>query len=172
MIYATYQPQSSLSRFIEFFWMREGDNLSVVQTRLLPMGTMELVIDLHEDRIPLFDRQSRIQCGSTNGAMICGTHSENFIIRDANKIFVMGVHFKPGGGAAFFELPAGELYNERISLDEVWKTRAIELRDRLLKESTPKKSFWDIGTIFDADVATDPLSSCCQLCIAAVSAIC
>lgn len=142
MIYKTYQPRSTLSQFIEFFWMREGDNLSVVQTRLLPMGTMELVINLHEDRIPLFDRQSRIQLGSTNGVMLCGTHSENFIIRDADKISVMGVHFKPGGGAAFFELPAGELYNERISLDELWKTRASELRDRLAQESTPEARFW------------------------------
>lgn len=149
MIYETYQPQSPLSQFIEFFWMKEGDNLSVVQTRLLPMGTMELVIDLHEDRIPLFDRQSRLQCGSANGAMICGAHSENFVIRDADTISVMGVHFKPGGGA-FFELPAGELYNERISLDEVWKTRASELREqlllcqgqRLLQESISKRRFW------------------------------
>lgn len=59
--------------------MREGDDLSAVQTRLLPMGTMELVINLNEDSIPLFDRQSRIQQGSTNGIMLCGTHSENFI---------------------------------------------------------------------------------------------
>ncbi|MBF2074573.1 MAG: AraC family transcriptional regulator [Synechococcales cyanobacterium C42_A2020_086] len=121
--------------------MREGDNLSAVQTRLLPMGTMELVINLDEDRIPLFDRHSRIECGSTNGAMICGTHSENFIIRDANKISVIGVHFKPGGGGAFFELPAGELYNERISVNEIWKTRAAELRDRLAQESAPETRF-------------------------------
>jgi AraC-like DNA-binding protein len=141
MIYQTYYPKSPLSRFIEFFWMREGDNLSAVQTRLLPMGTMELVINLDEDRIPLFDRHSRIECGSTNGAMICGTHSENFIIRDANKISVIGVHFKPGGGGAFFELPAGELYNERISVNEIWKTRAAELRDRLAQESAPETRF-------------------------------
>ncbi len=82
-----------------------------------------------------------MQCGSTNGTMICGTHSENFIIRDANKISVMGVHFKPGG-AAFLELPARELYNERISLDELWKTHATELRDRLVQESTPEARFW------------------------------
>jgi AraC-like DNA-binding protein len=122
--------------------MKEGDNSSVVQTRLLPMGTMELVINLDEDRIPLFDRHSRIQCGSTNGTMICGTHSENFIIRDAGKISVIGVHFKPGGGGAFFELPAGELYNERISVNEIWKTRAVELRDRLVQESAPETRFW------------------------------
>lgn len=75
MIYQTYIPPSPLSQFIEFFWLREGEHLSVAQTRLLPMGTMELVINLREDSIPLFDRY-RVQCGSTNGTMLCGTHSE------------------------------------------------------------------------------------------------
>jgi hypothetical protein len=91
---------------------------------------MELVINLHEDQFPLFDRQSRVQRGSVNGTMLCGTHSENFIIRDDRKMSVMGVHFRPGGGAVFFDLPAGELYNEMIALDELWKSRAAELRDR------------------------------------------
>ncbi len=135
MIYQTYIPQSLLSQFIEFFWMREGEHLSAVQTRLLPMGTMELVINLHEDSIPLFDRQSRVQRGSTNGAMLCGTHSENFIVHVDRKISVMGVHFRPGGGTAFFGLPAGELHNENISLDKLWQGHAAELRDRLLKTS-------------------------------------
>ncbi|BAS60058.1 Transcriptional regulator2C AraC family (plasmid) [Leptolyngbya boryana IAM M-101] len=122
--------------------MREGNDLSVVQTRLLPMGTMELVINLNEDSIPLFDRQSRRQQGSTNGIMLCGTHSENFIIRDAHQISIMGVHFKVGGGAAFFELPAGELYNERISLNEIWKTQASELRECLLQHFSPEHRFY------------------------------
>ncbi|MDZ7962557.1 MAG: DUF6597 domain-containing transcriptional factor [Aulosira sp. DedQUE10] len=128
MIYQTYLPQSLLSQFIEFFWMREGEHLSAVQTRLLPMGMMELVINLHEDSIPLFDRQSRVQCGSTNGTMLCGTHSENFIAQVDRKISVMGVHFRPGGGTAFFRLPAGELHNENISLDELWQGHAAQLR--------------------------------------------
>jgi AraC-like DNA-binding protein len=134
MIYKTYQPQSPLSQFVEFFWMREGDNLSVVQTRLLPMGTMELVINLHQDRIPLFERQSRVQCGSTNGTMLCGTHSENFIAQVDLTLSVMGVHLRPGGGTAFFGRPAGELHNQTISLDELWQGHAAELRDRLLEE--------------------------------------
>ncbi len=72
IIYQTYTPPLPLSRFIEFFWIKEGNNSSTVQTRLLPMGTMELVINLHEDQFPLFDRQSRVQRGSVNGTMLCG----------------------------------------------------------------------------------------------------
>jgi AraC-like DNA-binding protein len=134
MIYQTYVPQSLLSQFIEFFWLREGEHSSAVQTRLLPMGTIELVINLHEDSIPLFNRQSRVQCGSTNGIMLCGPHSENFIVQVDRQISVMGIHFRPGGGTAFFKLPASELHNETISLDQLWQGHAAELRDRLLEK--------------------------------------
>jgi AraC-like DNA-binding protein len=136
MIYQTYQPRSPLSQLIEVLWMREGDNLPQTQSCLLPIGSMELVINLHEDSIPLFDRESRSQIGSTNGLMLCGVHSQGFIINNDSKISVMGVHFKPGGSTPFFKLPAGELHNQRISLAEIWHSRATELRDRLLAAST------------------------------------
>ena len=97
---------------------------------------MELVINLHDDRIPLFDPHSRSQIGSTNGAMLCGAHSQGFIINNDRQIAMMGVHFKPGGSAPLFALPAGELHNQRISLDEIWHSRATELRDRLLAAPT------------------------------------
>jgi len=38
------------------------------------------------------------------------------------------VHFKPGGSAAFFPLPAGELHNQIISLNELWHGRAAATR--------------------------------------------
>ena len=137
----TYRPRSPLSQFVEFFWFREGDHLTQSQSRLLPIGSMELVINLHEDRIPLFDRQSRAECGSTNGTMICGIHSEGFIIRIDSKISVIGVHFKPGSSPAFLALPARELSNQRIGLDELWQGRAAELRDRLIEAPTIESRF-------------------------------
>ncbi len=136
MIYQTYQPLSPLSQFVDFFWSREGDNLPQWQSRLLPIGSVELVFNLCEDRIPLFDRHSWRECGSTSGMRICGTHSEGYIIHNNSKLSIVGVHFKPGGSAAFFSLPAGELHNKIISLDELWQGRAVELRERLLAAST------------------------------------
>ncbi|MBD3886080.1 AraC family transcriptional regulator [Phormidium tenue FACHB-886] len=136
MIYQTYQPRSPLSQFVEFLWVREGDSLLQSQSCLLPTGSMELVINLHEDRIPLFDRHTRAERGCTNGTRICGAHSEGFIISNDRKTFFMGVHFKLGGSAAFFTLPAGELHNHITSLEDLWKGHAAELRDRLLEAPT------------------------------------
>ncbi|MBD2100415.1 helix-turn-helix domain-containing protein [Leptolyngbya sp. FACHB-261] len=150
MIYRTYQPRLArsttlkelpLSRFVEFLWIREGDNLPEAQSRLLPIGSMELVINLHEDRIPLFDPHTQAERGSTNGTRICGAHSEGFIINNERRVSAMGVHFKPGGHAAFFTLPAGELHNQIVSLEELWKSRATELRERLLEAPSLETRF-------------------------------
>ncbi len=102
---------------------------------------MELVINLHEDRIPLFDPHSRVERGSTNGMRICGVHSEGFIINNEQKVSSVGAHFKPDGQAAFLSLPAGELHNQIISLDELWKGHAAELRDDLIEAPTAEKRF-------------------------------
>lgn len=133
MLYQTYQPRSPLSQFVEFLWVREGSSLLKSRSRLLPTGSVELVINLHEDKIPLFDRRTQAHRGDANGATVCGAHSEGFIISNDQKVSFMGVHFKPGGGAAFFIPPAGELHNQIVSLETLWSSSALELRDRLLK---------------------------------------
>lgn len=53
----------------------------------------------------------------------------------------MGVHFKPGGSASFLGMPARELYNQRVGLDELWQGRASELRDCLIEAPTPESRF-------------------------------
>jgi hypothetical protein len=71
MIYHTYIPRSPLSQFVAFFWSSEGDDLPQVQVRLLPIGSMEIVINLREDSITLYERHSRAQRGSTSGSRLC-----------------------------------------------------------------------------------------------------
>ncbi len=56
MIYHTYLPRSPLLHFVAFLWSSEGDNLPKAQVRLLPIGSMELVINLRSDAIALFDQ--------------------------------------------------------------------------------------------------------------------
>ncbi|MGJ3245176.1 MAG: DUF6597 domain-containing transcriptional factor [Elainellaceae cyanobacterium] len=141
MIYQTYRPRSPLSQFVEFLWYWEGDSFPQSQSCILPIGSVELVIDLNEDNIPLFELSSQVQCGSTKGARICGVHSKGFIITKNQNCSVLGVHFKPGGSAAFFAIPTRELHNQIISLEELWNEDARELRDRLQSRSTIETRF-------------------------------
>lgn len=130
MIYKTYRPCLPLSQLIEFLWYWEEENATESQSCILPLGSVEWVIDLHEDNLPIFDLYSQTQCGSTKGARLCGVHSQGFIIARHQKCSVMGVHFKPGGSAAFLPMPVKELQNQILSLEDLWQD-AGELRERL-----------------------------------------
>ncbi|MCI0691871.1 hypothetical protein L0337_07665 [candidate division KSB1 bacterium] len=71
MIISTYIPQPPLSDFVEVFWLYEGFT-QPVKERALPTGTVELVINLRDDRLQVFDRRNADH--SFPGAMICGPH--------------------------------------------------------------------------------------------------
>jgi AraC-like DNA-binding protein len=122
-----YVPQPPLSDYIQLFWLSEEYTQPHPQERLLPTGTMTLVILLDGD-----DRQG---CG------ISGARS-TFSLLDTSRPFTMiGVAFKPGGGFPFISLPAGELHNLHVPLDAVWGRHADTLRDRLLDARTPRARF-------------------------------
>ena len=53
----------------------------------------------------------------------------------------MGVRFKPGGAFPFLDLPAGELHNTHVPLEELWGSRADALHGRLLEARTPTAMF-------------------------------
>jgi AraC-like DNA-binding protein len=136
-----YIPRPPLSNFVDLFWLYEGYSQPHDKERLLPDGSMELVVNLNEDEARVYDRQNSNQFQATRGALLVGVQSEFFVIDTAQQRSVIGVHFKPGGAFPFFNLPAGEFHNQHLSLELLWGTGARELRDRLLEASTPEKKF-------------------------------
>jgi AraC-like DNA-binding protein len=143
MFFRTHRPGPPLSDFVELFWLYEGYAPSHAHSkeRLLPTGTMELVINLREDRVRVYDRQDTDRFETFRGAVICGTQSEFFVIDTAEQEAVIGVHFRPGGAFPFLHLTAGELLNAHASLESLWGNRAVDLRDRLLEVRTPEARF-------------------------------
>ncbi len=109
--------------------------------QLLPIGSIELVINLNSDTIPLFDRTSRERCGSTSSMRLCGIHSQSLIIDSHSQISVMGVRFQASGSVPFFPIPPRELHNQVISLGELWNFHAEKLRENLLQAQTIKTRF-------------------------------
>lgn len=141
MSYHTYIPAPPLSEFVDLFWSYEGHEQPHPRERLLPTGTVELVIDLREEELRIYEGQNPGRSESFRTAVICGAHSEPFVIDTAGQKQVVGVHFKPGGAFPFLGLPATELRNAHVSLEALWGERAVELRDRLLEAGTPEAGF-------------------------------
>src|SRR5215471_20317862 len=145
MLLRTYTPRPPLSDFVQLLWLYDGYKRLHDQPkeRLLPDGSMELVINLRgdDDRMRVYDRRDTDRYQSFRGALLCGVHSNYFVIDSAEETSVIGVHFKPGGGFPFFCMPADELHNVHVGLDTLWGSAAIDLRDQLLEARSPENQF-------------------------------
>jgi AraC-like DNA-binding protein len=141
MISRTYIPPPPLSEFVALFWLYEGFVAPHAKERVLPTGTIELVINLRDDTLRVYDRHNHSQFQSFHGSLLCGAHSEFFVIDTACQAAIMGVHFKPGGAFPFLQLPACELHDAHVSLDMLWGAKANDLREQLLDAKAPETRF-------------------------------
>jgi len=132
-------PAPPLSDFVAKIWLAEGDPAPHARERILPHGTLDLVINLWEDDIRVYDREDPSRCRRSRGAVLCGAHSEYFVIDTAEQRSCMGVCFKPGGAFPFFRMPVSELRDQHVPLDLLWGSRGVELRDRLLEAPSPEE---------------------------------
>jgi AraC-like DNA-binding protein len=141
MQYLRHVPRPPLARFIEFFWLYQGDALPHAMERVLPSATVEFIVDLSDDGLRLRDRRDTGRTRSFAGALIVGPQAEFFVIDTSRPRAIMGVHFKPGGAFPFFRLPMDELVNTHVPLDALWGGKAEELRHRLLDAEAPAEKF-------------------------------
>ena len=142
MLYVTHLPEPPLNQFVELFWFYDGfPSRTHKKERLMPDGSVELVINLNENETRIYDRENLEKCERLPGTVLCGPHSSFFVIDTAEQDSVMGIHFKPGGAFPFFKLPADELQNQHVSLEDLWGAEAALLRERLLQAPTPEMKF-------------------------------
>ncbi len=141
MLYLSYTPRAPLNEFVERFWLVSGAE-SPRKERILPSGTVECVINLHDDRVQI-DRT--VQCArarSFSGAVVSGTYSGAFIIDAMQHAAMIGVHFRPGGAFVVLGVPSAEFANAHVDLAALWGDAAArELRERLCAAATHRRRF-------------------------------
>lgn len=141
MIYLSHIPAPPLSDFIHAFWMTEGWVLPHAFERVMPDGDMGIVFNLYEDRTRDYDPRDLRKFQSWSGSLVCGAGLKPTIVDAAELRDTMGVHFKAGGAFPFFDLPAGELRDVSVGLEELWGVEGRCLRERLLEAPTPARKF-------------------------------
>lgn len=157
MLYRTYMPKPPLSEFVELFWFYDGfPQRQHKKERLMPDGSVEMVISLVEDETRVYDRDDPEKCYRLPGSIVCGPHSNFFIIDTEEQASCLGIHFKPGGAYPFFKVPVDELHNLHVGLDDLWGADAGLLREQLLAVPTPEAKFQVLETCLLAH-ASDPL---------------
>lgn len=134
-------PALPLSNFVESFWLYEDCAPPLGLERILPTGSLSLVINLREDSIRNYDRRDPSRFESLGGSLMVGAHSEYMVIDTACQAAVMGISFKPGGAFPFLKMPASELRDLHVPLDTLWQADGANLRTHLLEAATPDAKF-------------------------------
>ena len=140
MIFRSYIPAAPLSDFVALFWLYEGYVQPHARERVLPDGSVELVVSLVEVESRVYDGEPTSGRTFRNGVM-AGARSESLVIDTASQASVMGVHFKPGGAYPFLPMPTSELHNAVVALDDLWGATAASLREHLLEATTTDAKF-------------------------------
>jgi AraC-like DNA-binding protein len=130
MRYVTRRPAAPLSDFVEYFWSL-ADAPPHVRERVMPNGTVELVVNLDQDEFQIYGADASAQTRRFPGAMVSGCYGQSFGIDTRNHAAILGVHFRPGGAAGLVGAPPGELCDLHVALEDLWGDRAVDLRDRL-----------------------------------------
>ncbi len=134
-------PPPPLSSFIEYIWLQEGAAPPHALERVVPTGTTELVIALHETPLRMARERTDGVLEHVGSAVLCGTQSSPFVIDTRPQSLLVGVHFRPGGAFPFFAPPAGELRDARLGLDDLWGGAAAILHERLVAAPTAAARF-------------------------------
>lgn len=131
----THVPGPPLSQFVAYlWWMRDVPDHTA--ERIVPSGTLELVVSLHEDEIAIY-QPATLQRERHSGAVVSGAYHRYFIADTRAHASIVGVHFRPGGAGPVLGVPPGELADRHVDLACLWGRAAGELRDRLCACATP-----------------------------------
>jgi AraC-like DNA-binding protein len=140
MLFRSHIPSPPLSEFVDRFWFC-SDNPPHARERILPSGTVELVINLVDDEIRIDATSSTDRCRRFSGAVVSGPYSQFFSIDPRQHAAIIGVHFKPGGAFPILGLPIDDLTDTHVDLESLWGRFAFELRERLCEATTPLQRF-------------------------------
>ena len=133
------KPKPPLSKFVDSFWLYEGNTTQHKTERILPTGTLELVINLRRNELCFYDAERPGNCSRFSGAIVSGAHARG--LTPTEETSIIGVHFKAGGAFPFLGLPACDLADTHVDLETLWGSSAGRLRERLSEAKTSAERF-------------------------------
>ncbi|HKU38074.1 MAG TPA: helix-turn-helix transcriptional regulator [Polyangiales bacterium] len=124
----THTPGPPLARHVEYLWHLR-DVPGHAAERVLPSGTLELVINLAQDAFHVHTAAGSRQL---RGAIVSGVYTRFFSIDTRDHADVLGVHFRPGGAWPVLGVAPGALADQHCELEDLWgRTNVRRLREQL-----------------------------------------
>ena len=147
MVYIERLPHPALAPHIKLFWYARSPLAAHGLERVLPTGTMQVVISLARDY--LTDCSDFLEHGCQNAAMtrrspaalMIGMRSRYDLIDRFDMQELIGVIFRPGGSMAFFPVNSHAFANTETALEDVWGRGAETLRERMRVATSAAQKF-------------------------------
>ena len=154
-LFQSYRPGPPLSEFVDCFWTAVNAQASRKE-RILPSATFELVVNLRDDEVRIYDPARLEPFRRFSGAVLSGTYSRAFACDAMQHASMFGVHFKPGRAFPFLGVRASDLADTHVDLADVWGRSALELREELCTAKTPVQRFNVMERILTARLERAP----------------
>jgi AraC-like DNA-binding protein len=150
-----YNPPPPLSERVDFFWLIDGGQVPRKE-RILPSGTTELVMNLHDDEVRIHDSMQLEKYTRLSGAVVSGPYSRVFVCDAIQHRSMLGVHFRPGGAFAFLGAAANDLADTHVNLEDLWGRFARDLREQVCAAKTPWRRFQIVERALIARLGRSP----------------
>jgi AraC-like DNA-binding protein len=137
-MYWCQRPSGPLQAYVECLWHGERGALPHTRERCLPTGCADIVIPLLQDHVVRYDSETDTQARRLRGAVVQGPFDRFGVRGTEGASVVVGIHFTPGGAAAFFGGALPTLRNRTELLEDLWGPSARELRERLQAAASPQ----------------------------------
>jgi len=102
--------------------------------RVLPCGGLQILVNLHEDRLRALDACGRVST-TRAGAVLQGPHDRVQWVDTRDQRWVAGAVVATGAAPALFREPPSALVNRLVDLELLWGRAGQVLHDRLRSRS-------------------------------------
>jgi methylphosphotriester-DNA--protein-cysteine methyltransferase len=112
-----HRPVSGLADLVECCWGGRSDGRRGVRELVLPTGATSLVFSIDD--------------GGRIAGVVTGPHSRAITLDTSRAFAAVGVKFRIGGAFPFFSAPGGELHNQVVDADDLWRVNVDSLADKV-----------------------------------------
>ena len=138
--FSIHAPPAPLAGPVGYLWSL-ADTPSHARERVIPSGTVEIVFNLQEDAFRIQRPGAGEEAARFGGAIVSGPYGRAFGVETRAHASIVGVHLEPGGAASVLGVPARDLADRHVALEDLWGRSARELRERLCAAKEPRQRF-------------------------------
>lgn len=132
------RPAAPLDAFVDVLWWSRRTEPLAASEHILPSGTCQLVIALHDAPIAWAAAKPEASWQPWTGGIVHGPQSTYYRAGPKPAGAVVGAAFRPGAAGATLVVPAEELLDLHVTIDELWGKSGRALHERLTSTAGPR----------------------------------